>query len=231
MEKIVEKTNISTPSSSLRRMISVALRPSEQTQGNLEPEPNPQIKRLRPLPLPEEDSSTVCSPSTPGQTKFNTTITNSQAGLFENNEESASHCSRPSTPPSRWYTAGISESMAQNIEKVIRLLWNRDDMMVCLPYSPYTRDYLSTRRDSLKYINRYVMSLESSPDDLWPIILAGIFLAFKSADYIPGKGRVRMNQLLDAFDRTTANRVDDFFIQAICRIEMKMMCQCDFRFD
>ena len=192
---------------------------------------NNEDKAARVTLQPEEDTSTVCSPSTPALNKFSQSFARYNRGSPVRPTRSNHSSDSAVASPSRSYPEGISSSLAQEIEQVIRLLWNRDDMTEHLSHSPYTPQYTNLRRKSLTYIKMYLSSLGSLPDDLWPILLAGIFLAFKSADYIPGKGRVRMNQLLDAYDRTTAFTVDDLFIQAICRIELKMMCLCDFQFD
>lgn len=229
MEKMWKNCTKSHPSNNLVYMMSVLICSSDRAQELAETSSDDANKRKAVGMIPEEDTSTVCSPSTPAPKKLNTTHSPSQNRL-DDRFSPISHETAPVTS-SRWYTNGLSDSVARDLEKVICLLWNRDDMIVGLSYSPYTPDYLKVRNDSLKYIKTYLSSLEALPDDPWPVILAGIFLAFKSADNIPGKGRVRMNQLLDAFDRSTARQLEEPMIQAICRIEMKMMCQCNFRFD
>ena len=60
------------------------------------------------------------------------------------------------------------------------------------------------------------------------IVLASIFIAFKAADSIPGVGRIRMQHLLDAFDKTLANT--NILVQNICEIEIHIICLSGFDF-
>jgi hypothetical protein len=178
---------------------------------------------------PEEDTSTVCTPSTPALSRI--TRSEPQSGSKDPRTDLMKGI-RPQGGACGWYFSSVSPLLARGIEDVIRLLWGRDDMTDVSPCTPYTTEYLGVRRCSLKYINTYMSSLITIPDDCWAIVLAGIFLAFKSADFIPGKGRVRMNQLLEAFSLVTMSlNIDDNLINDICKIEMKMMCQSNFRFD
>ncbi len=212
-------------------MMSAQCTASEEVNGHsmtpLEANPGLSIQKRD----PEEDTSTVCTPSTPALSR------NTRPESSSHNQTQTSHLTLPRLSQTSGvthgcYDVGVSPSLAKGLEEVIRLLWSRDDMSVVSTYTPYTTEYRHVRRCSLKYINMYMSTLSIIPDDCWSIVLAGIFLAFKSADFIPGKGRVRMNQLLDAFAVTKMSSVvDDKLINDICKIEMKMMCQCNFRFD
>ena len=63
---------------------------------------------------------------------------------------------------------------------------------------------------------------------------ASVFLAFKAEDYIPGPGRVTMNQLVLAFERTTGSVLTEpqlsIFVDQIIEIEMEIMCLSGFNF-
>jgi hypothetical protein len=177
---------------------------------------------------PDEDTSTVCSPSTPAVIlKRETTQSSDKTGICGTE---ASHAINGISSNVR----NLTPSMLREVERILSFLWNRDDMSMSRIKTPFTPAYLCVRKRAWKYITTYITQSKIRPNDnVWPIILAGIFLSFKSADYIPGTGRVRMNQLLEAFNHSGSHEsiTNNSFIQSICQIEMKMMCQCSFRFD
>lgn len=67
------------------------------------------------------------------------------------------------------------------------------------------------------------------------IALTTVFLAFKAADFIPGVGRIKMNQLMEAYGRvmgrTLHERETARLIEKVCEIEMQVMCLSGFDFE
>ncbi len=63
------------------------------------------------------------------------------------------------------------------------------------------------------------------------VALAAVFIAFKAADYIPGPGRVKMQQLIDAFERCEHSTLSEEDHLRICQTEMDILCLTGFNFD
>lgn len=111
-------------------------------------------------------------------------------------------------------------------------LWNRENEA----HPDFGTDFKHARSTAFWYYNLYMNSIPRPIEESREIIigLASVFLAFKAADYIPGTGRVRMSQLIEAYVRTTGcdliephtSRV----IDQICRTEMDIMCLSGFNF-
>lgn len=67
------------------------------------------------------------------------------------------------------------------------------------------------------------------------IALAAVFITFKAVDYIPGAGRIKMHQLLEAYERASkfvfAEPETARIIEQVCRTEMDIMCLSGFNFN
>ena len=134
--------------------------------------------------------------------------------------------------PVHWREPSIKlESL---VEAVARELWNRE----CLSTPPnFGKDFKHIRLTALWYIRLYFSSLlEPIPTDQELAVgLASIFITFKAADFIPGQGRVKMNQLIDAYERSSGLSLSDpetsLLIDRVCRTEMDVMCLCGFDFN
>ena len=111
-------------------------------------------------------------------------------------------------------------------------LWNRDGTA---GREGYGEDFRLLRLTALWYLDLYMGSLlrTVSEEEETAVGLAAVFLSFKAADYIPGAGRVKMHQLVEAYERAKGGPVaadPDRLVQRICQTEMELMCLSGFNF-
>jgi hypothetical protein len=119
------------------------------------------------------------------------------------------------------------------VDSVTRNLWNRDGVNEGHP-EPLS----NAIKTAHWYVNRYVSSLSSCEvidGKETAVALAAVFITFKAADFIPGIGRVKMHQLLKAYERVPPHiilteRDNARLIDDICKTEMDIMCIADFNF-
>lgn len=76
--------------------------------------------------------------------------------------------------------------------------------------------------DQEEHANKY---LQYKDDE---IVLVAVLIAFKAADYIPGTGRIKMNQLISAYQRLESPLM--VAIDTICRLEIQVICLSGFDF-
>ena len=133
------------------------------------------------------------------------------------------------------------EQLIRLVNDVVKELWRRDYYTNPLrPSIPprvdlHDKDLIIVRSSAIWYVDLYKSHYVSSDAT---VALAGVFLAFKAADYIPGTGRIKMQELLDAYSRilvSTAKRplsgIGDCIVESICNIEIEMMCLSGFNFE
>ena len=118
------------------------------------------------------------------------------------------------------------------MESVVIQLWNRDGSHP----DQNSPELQKTKRCALWYTRKYTLSQFSGilKDELPVVALAAVFITFKAADFIPGTGRVKMNQLLEAYERASGliltEQETDRLIDKVCKTEMDIMCLTDFNF-
>jgi hypothetical protein len=125
-----------------------------------------------------------------------------------------------------------SARLERLLDSVVAALWNRDGLLCS---SDYGSAYFRVRESAFWYLRFYMSSLlhPISNEEETFVALASVFIAFKAADFIPGHGRIKMNQLLDAFEKSRGRlRESDVgpLIQQICQTEMEIISLCGFNF-
>jgi hypothetical protein len=123
--------------------------------------------------------------------------------------------------------------MEKLVDGVVRELWNRDGAA-----DPQFASHLNRARTSALWYVRQYMSSQSCPlpePEEMVAVLAAVFITFKAADYIPGTGRVKMHQLLEAYERFSklvfAEPETARVIEQVCKTEMDIMCLSGFNFN
>ena len=121
------------------------------------------------------------------------------------------------------------------VESLVMHLWNRDQAVhVAGDFGVY---FQQTRSTALWYSRLYNSKAPRGPMDEKEgeiLALASVFLAFKAADYIPGTGRVRMAQLIEAYEKSISSVIEEpqvsLVVDQICITEMEILCLSGFNF-
>lgn len=130
-------------------------------------------------------------------------------------------------------SAQVFSKLERLVESVVIQLWNRDGSHP----NPNSPELLKTKRCALWYTRKFTPSrLDGGHRHERPVVaLAAVFITFKAADFIPGTGRVKMNQLLEAYERASGliltEQETDRLIDQICKTEMDIMSLTDFNFN
>ena len=120
------------------------------------------------------------------------------------------------------------------VESLVMHLWNRDQDVHVEDFGVYFQE---TRSTALWYSRFYNSKATRGPLDEKKgaiLALASVFLAFKAADYIPGTGRVRMAQLIEAYEKSIGSVIEEpqvsLVVDQICITEMEIVCLSGFNF-
>jgi hypothetical protein len=113
------------------------------------------------------------------------------------------------------------------IDKLSLQLWRRDDTDELIN-DHYNRVKSCAASLGLAYYNH-----RTCLDAIDLVAMSSVLIAFKAAVWVPGEGRVKMGQLLDAYSRISPNSLhnEGFTIKRICQIEMEILCLNGFQFD
>jgi hypothetical protein len=117
------------------------------------------------------------------------------------------------------------------LKSVVNNLWNRDG-----DGEEHTCELNRAQATALWYLCESMAAVQQElPFDAEiPIALAAVFLTFKAADFIPGIGRVKMHQLMNAYIQASGAILSEHqtsrLIEQICKSEMDIMCLTDFNF-
>jgi hypothetical protein len=124
-----------------------------------------------------------------------------------------------------------SARVIELVNSVVGELWNRDG------HGSDHKPALSRCQATARwYVEKFFASLPSelSSHTETVVALAAVFITFKAADFIPGIGRVKMQQLIHAYERACRVVFSEHdcspLIEEICKAEMDIMCVTDFNF-
>lgn len=130
------------------------------------------------------------------------------------------------------HSVRASGRLVRVVDIVTSNLWNRDGEC-----ADYPEALSLARRTAHWYVDEYVSSLEfndiSESDEL-AIAMAAVFITFKAADFIPGLGRVKMQQLIQAYERASqiifSGKEAARLVDQVCKSEMDIMRITRFNF-
>ena len=94
-----------------------------------------------------------------------------------------------------------SARLERLLESVVEELWNRDGSVDPQFASHFDRARSTALWYACQYITAQPHAMLESEEVV--IALAAVFITFKAVDYIPGAGRIKMHQLLDAYERAS----------------------------
>lgn len=126
-----------------------------------------------------------------------------------------------------------SARLERLLESVVEELWNRDGSVDPQFASHFDRARSTALWYACQYITAQPHAMLESEEVV--IALAAVFITFKAVDYIPGAGRIKMHQLLEAYERASkfvfAEPETARIIEQVCRTEMDIMCLSGFNFN